>query len=429
MEGNSNLKELLKKLTRNQKLKIVHGEEQLQTILDQLNASDDLQVNNQQTLDVFKPLSDIIPQESRYPIEEESKEEVKEEINQDRPNESLTNDQLIKLSKEYKAKRYNRVETLLSMGYSVQQIAEDARVNMSLSIVKRLKAKVREHGSIIREEGSGRPTKLLEIHQDFILKLLNDSPFNTCKRIALKLKNKHWIEVDRTTISRFLIDKGFKWKGSQIVFRNNEQDQQNRLEFCLKNKDRNWEDVLITDEVSFYLWSPGKNRWVAAGDTYQRTKKKYSNKVYAWGAFSSKGVIELQFFTGNKDSKQYIKMLSITNSEIWKLHPNGFILLWYNDSKHRSDISLNYYIENNIQLLEWPAYSPDLNPIENIWGNIKNNLRSMVYNKIESIKPDIKDYWGIWASNYSIKAIEKIEEKNWCMHFIKRKKNLILKAI
>ena len=229
MEGNSNLKELLKKLTRNQKLIIVHGEEQLQTILDQLNASDDLQVNNQQTLVVFKPLSDIIPQESRYQIEEESKEEVKEEINQDRQDESLTNSQLIKLSREDKAKRYNRVETLLSMGYSVQQIAEDAQVNMSLSTVKRLKAKVREHGSIIREEGSGRPTKLLEIHQDFIFKLLNNSPFNTCKRIAWKLKNKHGIEVDRTTISRFLVDKCFKWKGPQIVFRNNEQDQQNRL--------------------------------------------------------------------------------------------------------------------------------------------------------------------------------------------------------
>ena len=302
MEGNSNLKELLKKLTRNQNLKIVHGEEQLQTILDQLNASDDLQVNNQQTLDVFKPLSDIIPQESRYQIEEENKEEVKEEINQDRPNENLTDSQLIKLSKEDKAKRYNRVESLLSMGYSVQQIAEDAQVNMSLSTVKRLKAKVREYGSIIREEGSGKPTKLLEIHQDFILKLLNDSSFNTCKRIALKLKNKNGIEVDKTTISRFLVDKGFKWKGPQIVFRNNEQDQQNKLEFCLKNKDRNWEDVLITDEVSFYLWSPGKNRWVAAGDTYQRTKTKYSNKVHEWGAFSSKGVIELQFFTENMDS-------------------------------------------------------------------------------------------------------------------------------
>ena len=60
-------------------------------------------------MDVFKPLSDIIPQKSRYQIEEESKEEVKEEINQDRPDENLTNAQLIKLSK---ANRYNRVETL-----------------------------------------------------------------------------------------------------------------------------------------------------------------------------------------------------------------------------------------------------------------------------------------------------------------------------
>ena len=84
----------------------MHGEEQLQTILDKLNASDDLQVNNQQTLDVFKPLFDIIPQESRYQIEE-SNEEVKEEINQNRPDESLANAQLIKLSKEDKAKRYN----------------------------------------------------------------------------------------------------------------------------------------------------------------------------------------------------------------------------------------------------------------------------------------------------------------------------------
>ena len=207
----------------------------------------------------------------------------------------MTNAQLIKLSKEDKDKRYNRVETLLSMGYSVQQIAEDAQVSVSLSTVKRLKAKVREHGSIIREEVSGRPTNLLEIHQDFILKLLNYSPFNTCKRITLKLKNKHGIEVDRTPLSRFLVVKGFKWKEPHIVFRNSEQDQQNRLEFCLKNKDRSWEDVLITDEISFYLWFPSKNRWIAAGDTYQRAKTKYSNKVHAWGAFSSKGVIELQF--------------------------------------------------------------------------------------------------------------------------------------
>ena len=114
-----------------------------------------------------------------------------------------------------------------------------------------------------------------------------------------------------------MIDKGFKWKGPQIVFRNNEQDQQNRLEFCQKNKDRNWEDVLITDEVSFYLWSPGKNRWVAAGDTYQRTKTKYSNKVHTWGAFSSKWVIELQFFY--RKYEKWAVYQNVVDSKFWNL--------------------------------------------------------------------------------------------------------------
>ena len=63
--------------------------------------------------------------------------------------------------------------------------------------LKRLKAKVRVNKSIIREEGPGRPKTLLVIHQDFILKLLNNSPFNTCKRIALKLKNKMELKYTR----------------------------------------------------------------------------------------------------------------------------------------------------------------------------------------------------------------------------------------
>ena len=44
-------------------------------------------------------------------------------------------------------------------------------------------------------------------------------------------------------------------------------------------------------------------------------------------------------------------------------------------------MSLNYYIENKIQLLELPAYSPNLNPIENVWANIKYKLEGNVYKK------------------------------------------------
>ena len=50
----------------------------------------------------------------------------------------------------------------------------------------------------------------------------------------MKLKNNYEVEVHRSTISRFLVEKGYKWKGPQIVYINNEQDQENRLNFLSK---------------------------------------------------------------------------------------------------------------------------------------------------------------------------------------------------
>ena len=60
------------------------------------------------------------------------------------------------------------------MGYSVKDIAQDSQVNMSLSTVKRLKSKIRAHGSIMRIEGSGRSEKLSETHKNYIQKPLAD---------------------------------------------------------------------------------------------------------------------------------------------------------------------------------------------------------------------------------------------------------------
>ena len=68
-------------------------------------------------------------------------------------------------------------------------------------------------------------------------------------------------------------------------------------------------------------------------------------------------------FTANMDSKMHFEILKNCKSDIDYLHPNGILLLWDNDSKHKSEVSLDYYIENKIQLFELTAYSQDLNPI------------------------------------------------------------------
>ena len=90
-------------------------------------------------------------------------------------------------------------------------------------------------------------------------------------------------------------------------------------------------------------------------------------------------------------SKKYVEILKNCKSDIDNLHLNDILILWDNYSKHKSEISLDYYIESKIQLLERPTYSPDLNPIEKVWVNTKYNRRSNVYKK-QYIKSDIEEF-------------------------------------
>ena len=46
-----------------------------------------------------------------------------------------------------------------------------------------------------------------------------------------------------------------------------------------------------------------------------------------------------------------------------------------------------------ITLLKWPPYSPDLNPIENIWSNLKIKLRKRTYFSISELVREIKILW------------------------------------
>ena len=74
-----------------------------------------------------------------------------------------------------------------------------------------------------------------------------------------------------------------------------------------------------------------------------RRQKQSTPKNYVWRAFISKGIIKLQFFTANMNSKKDFKILKNYKSDINILHPNGILLL-DNDSKHKSKISVDYYI-------------------------------------------------------------------------------------
>ena len=45
-----------------------------------------------------------------------------------------------------------------------------------------------------------------------------------------------------------------------------------------------------------------------------------------------------------------------------------------NWSVHKNAAAKEFYIRSKIRYIEWPSYSPDLNPIENLWSLMKEKL-------------------------------------------------------
>lgn len=54
----------------------------------------------------------------------------------------------------------------------------------------------------------------------------------------------------------------------------------------------------------------------------------------------------------------------------------GSIIFLDNASYHKSEQLLKLFHSHKICILYLPPYSPDLNPIENLWGTIKEHLRN-----------------------------------------------------
>ncbi len=60
---------------------------------------------------------------------------------------------------------------------------------------------------------------------------------------------------------------------------------------------------------------------------------------------------------------------------------------------HTSNMIKNFLAEEDIQLIDWPGNSPDLNPIENCWNYVKDKLEDRHTPNLKALIDNIKDLW------------------------------------
>jgi hypothetical protein len=243
-----------------------------------------------------------------------------------------------------------------------------------------------------------------------ISNIANSNPKLSCAQIGKIAASRGSPEVHPTTVLRHLKKSGYLKLIPKKIPILTERHRKNRVEWCKKHLNTDWSKVVISDESMFQLFRHKVGMW---GKKRRNVKAPtHSPQVMVWGAISSRGATPLIFIKGSVNSQKYIKILEeALISTMDFLYPDGYIFQQDNAPCHKSRIVKKWFKDNLVVIMDWPAMSSDLSPIENLWAIIKNKLETMERMKMSEWIKKIDEIWQEFSPTYLAKFMESMPKR------------------
>lgn len=247
---------------------------------------------------------------------------------------------------------------------------------------------------------SGRPTKLTPRMLKRIETLLKNRRHTSTRKVAQQLKANGGAGVSTTSVRRAAKKLGLTAKRTQRKPMKPEGCKAKRLRFMKAMRNFDFKKGVFADEATFHCHAPPNPRhdytWVESkAEAPCEPTVAHGAKLHAYGAIWYDGKTSIAVFKENMTSAVMIEklkkyLLPATRGLVdWTyFHDNG--------PTHKAKATQAFLEEKKVKVCKpdvWPANSPDLNPIENVWSKMKDVVHRIGPQTTDELETAIKKAW------------------------------------
>ena len=283
----------------------------------------------------------------------------------------------------------------------------------SVDTVKFWLNRYKETGQVDEITQTGRPSLLSSKTDTMIEKQLEKEPQIPSSKLATQLKRKR-VDVSARTVRRRLNSLGLKYGAMLPKPLLNLEHCKKRMAWAEENVNRDWSNVIFTDESSININIKRKKVWHKPGKKLVVRTVKHPVKVHIWGCVSSVGFGKCYLFTENLNAKKLVKIYNtalVASITQFGGTNNSWVVQEDNDPKHKSKLAAKWRADNEIERMDWPAQSPDQNCIENAWQVLKIRVSNRMPKNLKQLSRVIRDEWSKLSADYAKNLVNSMPDR------------------